>query len=200
MTTGNNKENPYSEYVPGQYSNPGAAEAPQGQDAAQQAASPAPADQNYSAPNYNQQPAQADYSSGYQQPAPYSANPYNAPAYGYQQDNKPKGLAIASLVLGILAVLSGWLIIGGLFGLVGLILGIVALVSANKGTTGGKGMAIAGIITSVLGILAAIVILVFSGWLVSRVGDCAKYQTDAEIEQCVNNRLGSDNAVNIERS
>ncbi len=51
------------------------------------------------------------------------------------------GLAIASLVLGILG-----------FGLIGLILGIVALSQINKsdGEIGGKGLAIGGIITSVV--------------------------------------------------
>jgi type II secretory pathway pseudopilin PulG len=77
-----------------------------------------------------------------------------------------KGLAIASVVLGVLSLFTfAGLLIGGT---VGLILGIVALVKANgsPATHGGKGLAIAGIVISVLsflvipviGIIAAIAI------------------------------------------
>jgi hypothetical protein len=65
-----------------------------------------------------------------------------------------KGLAIASLVLGVLSICTfAGLVVGGL---VGTILGIVALVKANSSpaTHGGKGLAIAGIVTSVLSFLA----------------------------------------------
>lgn len=65
-----------------------------------------------------------------------------------------KGLAMASLVLGILSLFTvAGLLIGGALGLV---LGIVALVKANgsPATHGGKGLAIAGIVTSVLSFLA----------------------------------------------
>jgi len=64
-----------------------------------------------------------------------------------------KGLAIASLVLGILSLLTvGCLGIGALAGLV---LGIVAVVKASREphVFGGKGMAWAGIVTSGLGLL-----------------------------------------------
>ena len=77
-----------------------------------------------------------------------------------------KGLAIASLVLGILSLFTvAGLLIGALLGTT---LGIVALVKASNSpaTHGGKGLAIAGIATSVLsffmipviGIIAAIAI------------------------------------------
>lgn len=77
-----------------------------------------------------------------------------------------KGLAIASLVLGILSLFTfAGLLIGAILGT---ILGIVALVKANgsPATHGGKGLAIAGIVTSVasflvipvIGIVAAIAI------------------------------------------
>lgn len=65
------------------------------------------------------------------------------------------GLAVASLVLGILSMtlccMGGWLP-----GLIGLIMAIVSLVKGR----GGKGMAIAGLVTSILGILVGIYFLV----------------------------------------
>jgi hypothetical protein len=72
-------------------------------------------------------------------------------------------MAVASLVLGVLGLPCGGLF--GLGALIGLILGIIALVKSNKDPAvyGGSGMAIGGIVTSVLGLLllpiiAAIVI------------------------------------------
>lgn len=75
-----------------------------------------------------------------------------------------KGLAIASLVLGLLSIPTLGLLLAG--AITGIILGIVALtkIKAAPQVYGGKGMAIAGIVTSALslglvavwGILAAI--------------------------------------------
>lgn len=77
-----------------------------------------------------------------------------------------RGMAIASLVIGVLSIPTvGGLLIGALLGI---ILGIVALVRANRAphVYGGKGLAVAGIATSAfsllfipfLGIIAAIAI------------------------------------------
>jgi cytochrome c biogenesis protein CcmG/thiol:disulfide interchange protein DsbE len=62
------------------------------------------------------------------------------------------GLAIASLVLGILAVVLSWLLVGGLLGIVGLVLGLVHL----KRKCGQNGMAGCGVGLSVLGIICTI--------------------------------------------
>ncbi len=78
-----------------------------------------------------------------------------------------QGMAITSLVLGVLGLPSGGCL--GVGGLVGVSLGIVALVKANKSPNqyGGKGLAIGGIVTSglslvlapfMIGIIAAIAI------------------------------------------
>lgn len=73
-----------------------------------------------------------------------------------------KGLAIASLVIGIVSILTcGGLLVGAI---VGIVLGIVALNKARKnpGQYAGSGLAIAGIVTSTFsplpGIVAAIAI------------------------------------------
>ncbi len=68
-----------------------------------------------------------------------------------QTTRPPVGLAIASLVLGILAVLMGLFLIGGVIGIVGLVLAIVHL--RRRGVP--KGMAIAGLILSIAGMLIA---------------------------------------------
>ncbi|WP_277211836.1 DUF4190 domain-containing protein [Isoptericola croceus] len=92
-------------------------------------------------------------------PAPYGAPPPR-PA------SEKRGLAIAALVLGIVALLGCWipiLNIGSiLLGLVGIVLGIVAIVQAARGTAGGKVMAIVGVALSVVAIVLSIVVSVLS--------------------------------------
>lgn len=74
------------------------------------------------------------------------------------------GFAIAALVLGILAVLSCWTVVGGiLLGLVAIILGIVGWRRANRGAATGKGMAITGVVLGTIGLLLSVVFVVFIG-------------------------------------
>lgn len=92
-------------------------------------------------------------------PPEYSAAP--PPQQPYAQPAK-KGLAVAALVLGILAIV-GCLVpllnIGSIaLGLVGLVLGIVAMAKADRPGNGGKKMAVAGTVLSVLAIIGAVVI------------------------------------------
>lgn len=65
-----------------------------------------------------------------------------------------KGLAIASMILGILSLLICG--IGWILGIVGFILSIVSLANHK----GGKGMAIAGLVTSSLGMLWGLITLI----------------------------------------
>ena len=75
----------------------------------------------------------------------------------------PKGLAIASMVLGIvsLVLFCAWPI-SGPCAIVGLILGIIAGGRAKRGEAGGRGMATAGVITSAIAIVAAVLFTVLS--------------------------------------
>ena len=61
--------------------------------------------------------------------------------------NQSKGMAIASMVLGIVGLVLSCLVIGIIPCVIGLILGIVVLVKQKAG----QGMAIAGIVTSLIG-------------------------------------------------
>lgn len=69
-------------------------------------------------------------------------------------DRAAMGFAIASLVLGICAVLSGWVFVGLLPGVLAVIFGIIALKKRI-----GKGLAIAGIVTGGIGLLSAVVVI-----------------------------------------
>ena len=78
------------------------------------------------------------------------------PGYGPRQTN---GLAVASLVLGIIGVVSFFFFVGGLIGIVALVLGIVAIQRARKGQAGGQSMAIAG---TILGATAIVITTVYA--------------------------------------
>lgn len=86
-------------------------------------------------------------------PPTYAQPPYGMPTPP-QTPQKGKGLAIASLVLGILSLccfcICGFNLI---LGLVGTVLSIIALCQNNR-----SGLAIAGIITSVIGLVLALIV------------------------------------------
>jgi hypothetical protein len=90
--------------------------------------------------------------SGYAQPySPQYAQQY-APNPGYAPVGPTSGMAIASLVCSLLGI-----------GLVGVILGHLALNEINKsnGYTQGRGLAIAGLIIGYLQIAAGVIVIVF---------------------------------------
>lgn len=84
---------------------------------------------------------------------------------------KKSGLGIASLVLGIIAIVGSWIPIlnniSFLLAIIGLILGIVGIFSIRKGKVGGKGLTIAAIVINVI----AIVIVVCTQWVFGKALD-----------------------------
>ncbi|WP_315342003.1 DUF4190 domain-containing protein [Rothia mucilaginosa] len=116
-----------------------------GQDASYQAQ---PADYNYQQNSYQQQPQQDAY--GYGQPAGY---PYAAPV-----TKKAPGMALAAMILGIAAVLTGFLVFGALLGIAAIILGVLSL-KKTKEVGAGKAFALTGIITGAVSILISICML-----------------------------------------
>lgn len=91
----------------------------------------------------------------------------NAPGPGYSggapSRSLPQGLAVASLVLGILGILTSLIFVGGLLGLIAVILGVVALGKAKRGEAGGRGLAIGGIVTGAIALLLTILLAVTVG-------------------------------------
>ncbi|HEY5857530.1 MAG TPA: DUF4190 domain-containing protein [Aldersonia sp.] len=98
-------------------------------------------------------------------PQPYGQQPYQGyppPNYG-PPPKQGNALAIWALVLGIVALLLCWTIVGGIgLGLIALILGLIAWSRSRRDNRGGGGMAITGGILGVLAIAASI-FLVFIG-------------------------------------
>lgn len=85
------------------------------------------------------------------------------------------GLAIASLVLGIFSFFPFF---GLFFGIISLVLGIIALVQIRKGEYKGKGLAIIGIILSLCGIFLTIIMFVAIFYYASTIPLCKIPQTE----------------------
>ncbi len=107
---------------------------------------------------------------------PAFAAPSAQPVVAIPAEQPPKpssGFAIASLVLGILALLNCWIpfvgVVGLVLGVVGLVFGIVSLVRVGRHLASGKGMAIAGTICSSFAIVVALLMSIFSFMLLEAV-------------------------------
>lgn len=140
-------------------------------------------------PAYGAPPPQAyGPPQGYGPPQAYGPAPgYPAAPVG-QQTN---GLAVAALVVGVIALVICWVpFVGALTGIVGLGLGIAALVRSSRLGGNGRGAAVAGTVLSGLALLAGIVITSIAISLFGTVVDCADPDlTQSEQEQCVQDRL-----------
>lgn len=120
-------------------------------------------------------------------------NPPGQPQYGGSHDQpapkKGKGLAIAALVLGVLALLTSITVVGGiLFGLIAVVLGFVASGKAKRGQAGGRGLAIGGIVTGVLGIVIA-------GALIALGAAFFSSDTAQDLQSCVDDAGGDQQAI-----
>ncbi len=86
----------------------------------------------------------------------YAPNNYNGPVMVSNAiPEKSGGKAVGSLVCGIISILGCWSYVTVVLSIVGIVLGIVSIAQQNPQ----KGMAIAGIITSVIGLLLSIGII-----------------------------------------
>lgn len=99
-------------------------------------------------------------------PTQYQPGPPPQQPYGDQAPER-KGMAVAALVLGILAILGCLIPVLNIFSIllaiVGLILGVLAVRKAKQPTHGGRRMGVAGIVLSVLAIVGAILANVIFG-------------------------------------
>lgn len=129
-------------------------------------------------------PGPGGYPGGYPPPPPQPYAGYTPPAAA------PKnGLGIAALVVAIIGLLT---VFGGIIlGVVAVILGVLGLGRVKRGEADNRGVAIAGIVLGVLGILVSIAVIAVAVWGFNEVGggdllDCVADagSNQAEIERC----------------
>lgn len=144
-------------------------------------AHPGPYGSQFGTPPYPQPqyPAQGPY--GYGPPPP--------PYHGYPTRRPTNGKAIAALVLGIGSIVLSWLsFFDAIFVILGLIFSIIALGETKDGRTSGRGLAVAGLVCTIIGALLATMLTV----LIVRAADkCGGFTNDNsdQWQTCVRNNI-----------
>lgn len=120
---------------------------------------------------------------GWGAPPPSGQSDWGAPGHGGPPQGGSNGLGIAALVVGLLAFFTSWLLIGGVFGIVAIVLGILALGKVKRGEASNKGMAIAGIVLGAIGLLVTAAVIALFGWV---------FSTDAaqDLAECLRDAAG----------
>jgi hypothetical protein len=85
------------------------------------------------------------------------------------QQSQQQTVAILSLVFGLSSITFGWICGGLILGLIGLILGIIALsqIKKNPSRNGGRPLAIGGMVTG--GIVIVVHLIIFAIYIVALV-------------------------------
>ncbi len=114
--------------------------------------------------------------------------PPPGPGYGQPPGYPPgaggtNGVAIAALVLGLLSIPLGFFVFGAGLGVIAVVLGIVGISKARAMGGSGRGLAITGILTGIVGILIPIVLyFLLTGFLNSDRGQDVLDQIQSEVE------------------
>ncbi|MBB5478712.1 DUF4190 domain-containing protein [Micromonospora parathelypteridis] len=135
-------------------------------------APPHPA-QPYAAQPYPEQPyAAPPYSAPPYSAPPYPAQPYSAPPYPVAPFSPvfpvvvtpppTSGLAVASLIAGLVGVLGGWCLFG-VPCVAAVILGHMATAATKRGERGGHGIAIAGLILGYIFVVPGVILTALFG-------------------------------------
>lgn len=162
---------------------------------------PAQGQQRHPAPQNGQQGVQPYPPQGPppQGPPPYGPPPGGGnPQYGGQQlgPRKGSGLAISALVVAIIALLLCWVPIvnnfAAVLAVVGLALGIPALVSARRGKRTGSGLAVASVILSALALVG---VLATQAFYVSVIDDISSSDPISDAEATANAEVNESEAA-----
>jgi amino acid transporter len=92
-------------------------------------------------------------------PTPAPAYTESAPA-GYPQTGARNGMGTAALVVGIVALVTSWTVVGGVvLGVLAIIFGAVGRSRAKRGEATNGGSAIAGLVLGVVSLIVAVVMV-----------------------------------------
>lgn len=94
--------------------------------------------------------------------APTAPNAQSAPRPSAAPTVKTCGYAVAGFVLGLCALLFGWICCLNILGVLGFAFSVIALCRIADSHEGGKGLAIAGLVLSILSLLFLVVLALAS--------------------------------------
>lgn len=116
---------------------------------------------------------------------------------GLPQPRRRNGVGTAALVIGILAVITSWTVVGGaVLGVGAIVLGALGRGRAARGEADNRGIATAGLVLGVIGLLSAALIAFGVSLLNSPKGqqlqDCLKTANGntAAVQQCQTQYVG----------
>jgi hypothetical protein len=90
---------------------------------------------------------------------PAVSSPPPGARYGAAASSHRNGLGIVSLILGVVALVTSWLVVGVLFGIAALAVGLAARARVTRGEANNRGIAIAGIALGVVAIAVGLAAL-----------------------------------------
>jgi H+/gluconate symporter-like permease len=116
-------------------------------------------------------------------------NPAPVAAYGTAAPVGRNGMGTAGLVLGILAIVLSWTVVGGIaLGILAIIFGIVGRARVKRGEADNRRSANAGIITGIVGILLAGALIAFGVTILNS-------PAGKNLQQCLKNANGDKAAI-----
>lgn len=120
--------------------------------------------------------------------------------------NDGRTMGVLALIFGVGGLLMSWMIVGGILGVFGIVLGIIAMakaMSAKKRVQAAGGEAVIsgafglGIVGIVTGIAAVVVSLMLYSSTSDAMAKCEKFErTSAEYAECISKQLGTDQPKN----
>ncbi len=126
---------------------------------------------------------QGSYPQGSHPQDSYPQGTYGQAGYGQGAGDQHRplrnGFGIAALVLGIVSIPAGFVVVGIVFGIAAVVFGFLGRGRVKRGEANNGGLAIAGIVTGILGILIGAGVLVFFVFLAK-----------SDLVQCVSNANG----------
>lgn len=97
--------------------------------------------------------------------------------------------AVAALAIGAVALPTSFVAVGGVLGLAGLILGVVALAAASR-TGIGRGPALAAVVVSAVSVVISVVVVLLAVWFAYRTQACYPINDPTPWFECVRDTVG----------
>ncbi|WP_242641060.1 DUF4190 domain-containing protein [Streptomyces kasugaensis] len=95
------------------------------------------------------------------------------------------------MVLGIVSLMTSIVFVGGALGVIGLVLGVVAMRTAKR-TGVGRGISLTGVVMSFLAIAVSVLVAFFMVWYANKTQECYRPDSLQQYTQCVRQHLAGN--------